>query len=252
MDLVAPVKDGKLENTSISTTKEDSKGTGTLGKDAFLQLLVAQMKYQDPLNPSSDTEWIAQMAEFSSLEQMQNMNTTISNSQAFSMIGQNVEITTDKGIVEGVVDYVTVSDGKTYVTVNGSKYKSDQVTAVLSSSYIQQTKGPSVAKQNVTYDYDQRSDVKISVNLGKEDYAASAMYVAIDGKLLDSNYLSFDKDKNILTIDKDALYGLTTGKSYDVSFLFDDAAGTNVSGQVTLKVIGNQPADTITSDEETV
>lgn len=252
MDLVAPVKDGKIEDTSISTKKEETKGTGTLGKDAFLQLLVAQMKYQDPLNPSSDTEWIAQMAQFSTLEQMQNMNSTISNSQAFSMIGQNVQITTEKGVVEGVVDYVTVSEGKTYVSVNGQKYKSDQVTSVLSYSYLQQTKGPNVPKQNVTYDYDQRTDVKLSVDLGKDDYAASSIYVAIDGKLVDSNYLSYDKENRILTIDKDALYGLSSGKSYDVSFIFDDAANTNLGGVVTLKVIGNQPADTTTSESEIV
>ena len=107
--LIAPVKDGEIASTSISTTKEDTTGTSTLGKDAFLQLLVAQMKYQDPLNPSSNTEWISQMAQFSSLEQMQNMNSTITNSQAFSMIGQTVEITADDEIIEGIVDYVTVS-----------------------------------------------------------------------------------------------------------------------------------------------
>ena len=109
--LIAPIENGQITSTSISTTKEDTTGTTTLGKDAFLQLLVAQMKYQDPLNPSSDTEWISQLAQFSSLEQMQNMNSTITNSQAFSMIGQTVEITEDNNTVKGVVDFVTVSNG---------------------------------------------------------------------------------------------------------------------------------------------
>lgn len=249
MALVAPVKDGEIESTAISTTKKDTKGTGTLGKDAFLQLLVAQMKYQDPLNPSSDTEWISQMAQFSSLEQMQNMNTTITNSQAFSMMGQTVEITADDKKIEGVVDYVTVSDGKAYVSVNGQKYEAEKVTSVLSTDYLQKINGPQVEKQTITYDYDNRTSSKVSVSLGKKDYAASGMYVAVNGKLIDSSHFSFDQEKNILTIDKDAFYGLTTGQSYDLSFVFDDKASTTITGQVTVKVIGNQPADTLVPDQ---
>ncbi|WP_107942289.1 flagellar hook assembly protein FlgD [Metasolibacillus sp. FSL H7-0170] len=56
-------------------TKET--GNSTLGKDAFLQLLITQLQNQDPTNPMSDREFIAQMAQFSSLEQMQNMTKAI-------------------------------------------------------------------------------------------------------------------------------------------------------------------------------
>ena len=59
------------------------------------------------------------------------------------------------------------------------------------------------------------------------------------------------REKGILTISQNAFYGLTSGKSYDVSFAFDDAYNTTVSETVTLKVIGNQPSDTSEKNPET-
>ena len=54
------------------------KANATVGKDAFLQLLVTQMRYQDPLNPADGTEYMSQLAQFSTLEQMTNLNETMS------------------------------------------------------------------------------------------------------------------------------------------------------------------------------
>ncbi len=61
-----------------------------LGEDAFMQILVAQMSNQDPLEPTSDTEFIAQMAQFSSLEQMQNMNENMKSMMTYDYMGKNV------------------------------------------------------------------------------------------------------------------------------------------------------------------
>lgn len=73
----------KTENSSMSITddlyysnyKKPTRQTGNseLGKDAFLKLLITQLQHQDPTNPMDDREFISQMAQFSSLEQMQNM-----------------------------------------------------------------------------------------------------------------------------------------------------------------------------------
>ena len=133
MSNTAAVTDGKVENQAITTTQVKNTGTSALGKDAFLQILVAQMQYQDPLQPSSDTEWIAQLAQFTSLESMQNMSTSLDNSQAFSMVGKTVQVKTDKGIKEGVVEYVSVKDNKSYVNIDGGSYKASDVVAVLGS-----------------------------------------------------------------------------------------------------------------------
>jgi flagellar basal-body rod modification protein FlgD len=67
--------------TTLSTTATDTKSEDVLGKDSFLTLLVAQLRHQDPLNPMEGTEFTAQLAQFSSLEQLQNVNDNLSNMQ---------------------------------------------------------------------------------------------------------------------------------------------------------------------------
>ena len=112
VDLSAPIIDGQVQTKpTADNTSKDKTGTGELGKEAFLQLLVAQMKYQDPLNPTSDTEYISQLATFSSLEEMQNinetltsglenLNTTMNDSHAQSLVGKYVmlTVTDEKGV----------------------------------------------------------------------------------------------------------------------------------------------------------
>ncbi|MDA3847154.1 MAG: hypothetical protein PF505_11530 [Vallitaleaceae bacterium] len=114
-------------------------GTSDMDKNAFLNLLVTQLQYQDPLNPSSDTEFIAQMAQFSSLEQMQNMNKSQELSQAYALIGKVVQadvqipLTMETTSVEGFVDAVSYKDGVTYLKVNDTDISLEQVNSV---SYI--------------------------------------------------------------------------------------------------------------------
>ena len=75
MSVPAQIVNGEVVNTkSTAAVTEANKNKGSsLDKDAFLQLLVAQMKYQDPLEPTSNTEYIAQYATFSQVESLQNM-----------------------------------------------------------------------------------------------------------------------------------------------------------------------------------
>lgn len=140
MAVGAIIENGKIvETASQSSVKKATTNSG-MDKDAFLQLLVAQMKYQDPLEPTSNTEYISQYATFSQVEQMQNMSATMELSRASSMVGQLVEIqTTDSNgetkSIQGKVDYVSYESNKAYVSIDGVLYSADDVTAVVDQDY---------------------------------------------------------------------------------------------------------------------
>lgn len=103
--------------TAAATTRKTSNDE--LGKDAFLNLLVTQLRNQNPLDPMDDKEFISQMAQFSSLEQMQNINASMVATQAAGMIGYTVDWNTDQGeALQGVVEGVVNSAGKSQLIVN--------------------------------------------------------------------------------------------------------------------------------------
>lgn len=79
------------------TTAGVRKPKNELGKDDFLQLLVAQMRFQDPLKPLENREFIAQLAQFSALEQMMNVGQATNLTYGMSMLGKKVYGTTPEG-----------------------------------------------------------------------------------------------------------------------------------------------------------
>jgi flagellar basal-body rod modification protein FlgD len=109
------------------------RNTGELGKQDFLNLLILQLRYQDPLNPVDDKEFIAQMAQFSALEQMQAMNAGNTAMKGFSMIGKYVSamISDDASgrplVVEGHVESVVMNGSRTFVVVSGREVPIDSV-----------------------------------------------------------------------------------------------------------------------------
>jgi flagellar basal-body rod modification protein FlgD len=103
-----------------------------LNQANFLQLLVTQMSSQDPLNPQSDTDFAAQLAQFSSLQQAQDMQSDLQNIQATGLIGQTVTVNPSAGAsaVTGMVSAVTMSSGIPSIIVNGQPYTLSQIAAV--------------------------------------------------------------------------------------------------------------------------
>ncbi len=142
MAIIAPVEDGKVLETESqsSLSGKESTNSSTLDKDAFLQLLVAQMKYQDPLEPTSNTEYVSQFATFSELEQMQNMSASMDLTRASSLVGETVYIKTtgtsgEATYVQGKVDYVYYENGKAFLSINEELYSLDDLDTVVDKTY---------------------------------------------------------------------------------------------------------------------
>jgi len=147
MALAASVVNGEVVTSTTATTnsgtiaKENTTSNSSLDKDAFLQLLVAQMKYQDPLEPTSNTEYISQFATFSELEEMQNLSSSMDTQRASSLVGQYVTVkstgtTGETTLIGGKVDYVSIENGKAYLNINGNKYSIDELDSVVDQEYL--------------------------------------------------------------------------------------------------------------------
>lgn len=141
MALVQAVENGKIvQNTSSEDTKA---ANNDLGYDQFLQLLCAEMQYQDPLEPTSNTEYVAQLATFSQMEATLNMQHILESNNANSLVGQYVIVkstsstTGETTAVAGFVDYVQKENNKQYVSINGSLYSVDDIYEVADTDYME-------------------------------------------------------------------------------------------------------------------
>lgn len=143
MSLMAPIEDGKfVESASQSSLSKANSANNDMDKDAFLQLLVAQMKYQDPLQPTSNTEYISQYAQFSQVEQMQSMAASMDLQRASQLVGQEVYVKTtstsgETSYVQGKVDYVVYENGKAFLSINESLYALEDLDTVTDPAYME-------------------------------------------------------------------------------------------------------------------
>ncbi len=121
-----------------ATTPTGTRPGSSLGKDDFLKLLVTQLQHQDPLNPMDDMQFMQQMAQFSTLEQITNVGTEIQRlsfagqlSQGVGLIGRTVTYEdADKSLVTGVAERVEMEGAKITVVVDGKQVKPDSIRSV--------------------------------------------------------------------------------------------------------------------------
>jgi len=125
---------GRVSNTQRKT------GSSTLGKDDFLKILMTQLANQDPMQPMQDRDFIAQMAQFTSVEQLTNMSNELkllrqSLGATSNLIGMQVSWIGrgedgSSGPLTGIVDSIIVRDGTHYATVHGEQLPLDSIIRV--------------------------------------------------------------------------------------------------------------------------
>ncbi len=149
----------QVNSTSSATSSQGiSASGGQLGKDEFLKLLMAQLKNQDPMKPMDDSQFIAQLAQFSSLESMQALDDRMASllrvqmmGQAYGLIGKEIEAPsgTQGETIKGVADSAKMVDGDAVLTVGGKSVKLAEVTSVAEGEGAQLAQASSLLKTEV-------------------------------------------------------------------------------------------------------
>lgn len=119
------------------TNQTQTKDSTTFDGDAFMKLLMTQLKYQDPMNPMKDQEFMAQLAQMNTLSEIKKLNThveALSKAQAITegaaLLGKQVQALSDGRIVQGVVDQLRVNGDDVLVVVGNSTAKLSDVQSV--------------------------------------------------------------------------------------------------------------------------
>ena len=110
-----------VNTTPSAKTQSASGANSAMGKDQFLKLFVAQLQHQDPMNPMQDSDFMGQMASFSTLEQVSNLASENARSNAIGLLGRTVTYKDKDGAEHtGTVEKVSTKDGKPSLTVGGA------------------------------------------------------------------------------------------------------------------------------------
>ncbi len=138
IDSLATIQNLGNNPRTTPSASEDSQSSATMQMDDFLQLLTSQISNQDPLEPMKDTEFISQMANIASLEQMQQFSkgfemfaSSHKDMVAQAYLGRAVEIKSGSKELSGIVNAVERSeDGKISVLVNNKAYDPNEIVKV--------------------------------------------------------------------------------------------------------------------------
>jgi flagellar basal-body rod modification protein FlgD len=137
---INPIGSTTSTSSSSGSTSATALPTQTLNQGDFLTLLADQMQAQDPLNPMPDTEFVSQMATFTSLQQMQELSQSFSSFSSEAVpaavtayLGKTVTLpdsTQASGSASGVVTGLTFNNGTPQIIVNGKSYDPTTITAI--------------------------------------------------------------------------------------------------------------------------
>lgn len=201
-------------NNGLSATPETKEAQKDLGKDAFMQLLISQMSYQNPLEPMENTEFIAQLAQFSALEQQQNIaagiemlaltQTAATNSQMVNLIGKRVMVPGGEFTLDGE------KPANLRFDLQGEASPSEMI--------IKNGNGDVVRRIGITDFQQGTNDIEFD---GKDE----------DGNILESGNYKYE----IVTAHDEEIEGLTTYSNYLVDAVaFDGTSILLKSGGTTI------------------
>lgn len=142
-DLIAQFKDGEFVsgiNNSASKKPKEKNNTG-MDSDAFLTLLVAEMQNQDPLEPTSNTEWVSQYATFTEVAEIQAIGEKMGTVQAQGLVGKQVIMKVENSAgeeeyIQGKVDFIEYQGDKAYLSIGGNKYPVEKLDTIVDEEYL--------------------------------------------------------------------------------------------------------------------
>lgn len=237
--LQAQVIDGVISKTNNIEKIKTADELNKLGKDSFLKLLCAQMENQDPMQPQSNTEWVSQLATYSTLEQMQNMNAVMTNSQAFGLIGQDVIVATKnadgkESTISGKVDFVSVKGNKSYLSIDGNLYPSSDLQSIINPDYIKGNVIPKVENKELKFNKDHPEVMKFQVHMGEGAGKATGLALSINGNDIPAKNFTIDGD-GVVNVYPDAFKDLKKGH-YQVDVKFNNDFGTHSTTNLSITI----------------
>jgi flagellar basal-body rod modification protein FlgD len=139
----------KVYNPQASSNVLQISDRSVVSKDGFLKILAAQLQNQDPMNAGDNSEYIAQMAQFTALEQMQNLNSSMNNlllsqkvNEGNMLIGKLVKVETGEDTyITGEVTGTKAETGIVKIVVNGNEYDVDNVVEVNKNDQDEEVEG---------------------------------------------------------------------------------------------------------------
>jgi len=142
MSAITPLTSGHSSLASNNSVQKSVAAATGLTSDQFMQLLVAQVQNQDPLDPLSNADFAAQLAQFASLQGINQMNTSFSNllmvqelTQGANLVGKTVSYLPSGSttLTQGVVDQVTMQNSQLQLLIGGNTVTLDQVRGIAQS-----------------------------------------------------------------------------------------------------------------------
>jgi len=210
----------KTTGATYKSEQDMPKAGEKLGKEDFLKLLITQLRYQDPTKPMSNEQFIAQTAEFSSLEQMQEMNSNIrafiesqqriSKASAISLIGKNVTVNKSA---------FSLSSDKASANLTYNLPEDAEVTITIFDSLNKVIRSDNLGKQNAgTHSYLWDGKTNQNSHAGKGDYSYKITAKGADGKEIVTNNMVSGQVNGISFEGNDLLLNIA-GSVYPLSAL---------------------------------